>query len=75
MVSPDHKGASQKTYASDSLRTRVTTGVCFVAEKRLRRLCDAAAYIFFRRYFMKNKKQLLALVALIALVGILVGRG
>jgi len=48
--SPNHKGMSQKTYALAS-PVPASHGGVFVAEKRLRRLFDAAAYLILRRNY------------------------
>ena len=48
---PQSQGTSQKTYEVDSPTVCVLWAVCFVAEKRLRRLIlDAAAYLIFWRF-------------------------
>ena len=45
-----------------------------VAEKRLRRLkMDAAAYLFLGGSFMKNKKLVVAVIALVLVVGLMLG--
>ena len=45
-----------------------------VAEKRLRRLnLDAAAYLFLGGNFMKNKKLVVAVIALVLVVGLMLG--
>ena len=45
-----------------------------VAEKRLRRLkTDAAAYLFLGGNSMKNKKLVVAVIALVLVVGLMLG--
>jgi hypothetical protein len=43
--------------------------VCFVAEKRLRRLCDAAANLISGGNSMKNKKLWAGLLAMVLVIG------
>ena len=65
---------SQKTYETWFSRPCVSTGVCFVAEKRLRHSClSAAACFILGGKLMKNKKLILAVVALVLVIAAMVG--
>ena len=65
---------SQKTYALVYSHPCAIMGVCFVAEKRLRRLyLDAAAYLFSGGFMMKNKKMVFAVLALVLVIAALLG--
>ena len=59
---------SQKTCEMGASAHCGSTVRTFVAEKRLRRLCDAAAYIFGGNS-MKNKKVWAGLLALVLVIG------
>jgi hypothetical protein len=64
---------SQKTYESEFSHSRAFTGMCIVAEKRLRYLFWVPQPIYFGGNVMKNKKLIFAVLALVLVIAAMVG--